>query len=241
MPPLSVRTRTSATQATRAALLHLVLPPPALKGLTWSLKGRVACERSRPALPHPLGQWKARRASHRYSESDSTAPRQQSFRSAGKPAARLSLQDNSTLSAWDRYWGVGRGAAVQTRCRGQCCCERLWREGSLSGLACPALSVPCGAWGCGRLCSSLPSASANICDCRLPHRQLSVLPPPFPPAAPAPLSPENVTKMGVQTAGRCLRHFLAWPGTGQPARSHRYLGSQICKPLDSSQVCPALS
>lgn len=101
MPPLSVRTRTSATQVTRAVLLHLVLPPPALKGLTWSLKGRVACERSCPALPHPLGQQKARRASHRYSESDSTAPRQQSFRSAGKPAARLSLQDNSTLSAWD--------------------------------------------------------------------------------------------------------------------------------------------
>lgn len=59
MPPLSVRTRTAATQATRAALLHLVLPPPALKGLTWNLKGRVACERSCPALPHPLGQRKA--------------------------------------------------------------------------------------------------------------------------------------------------------------------------------------
>lgn len=35
--------------------------------------------------------------------------------------------------------------------------------------------------------------------------ELSVLPPPVPPAAPPSLSPEKVIKMGVQTAGRCLK------------------------------------
>lgn len=147
------------------------------------------------------------------------------------------LQGAHRLSALDQYLG-GRSRCACSVHRGRCCCWRLRLQRSLAGL--PSLSFPL--VGPGGLRRARGTAACHLLLqtsvlAAFHADELSILPPLFPAAALPPLSPEKVIKMGVQTAGRCSRCFPACPVTGKPALPHRYLGSQICKPPASSQVC----